>query len=122
MHRHGKVAIGSRNIIYDLVVLDTHTDETVTSIRLEQAEQGVFLPGDDVLYINKGDNIQIQNLSCLICRVSVFRRNLNGLLKKLTNRTNHLNRVLVISDKPKFWCMPHDKELCHPLFRKIDKF
>lgn len=104
-----------------LVATDNETGECVIGIDFRNSKHENYLPGDMIEYSQKGENIALKNLSCLILRVSKFKRNLNGILKKLANTEAPLNRVLIIRKTTNFWCIPHDQNLQHPMFRSIRK-
>jgi hypothetical protein len=81
------------------------------NIPIELITSGLFLEGDDVAFSIKHNCITIKNLSCIQLRVSRFRRNINSIMKNITNNQHPLNRVLVkVKGKhSSFWVIPYDK-------------
>lgn len=88
------------------------TDENgdmVLNIPPELIASGLFLEGDDVSFTAEPGCIRVENLSCKEMPVSRFKRNLNGILKKINNDSHPLNRVFVKRKTSSFWIIPYDK-------------
>lgn len=54
----------------------------------------------DIIRIKKTHALEVKNLSFLKLITSVFKRNLNGLLKKISNTEHSLKRIYIECSKP----------------------
>jgi hypothetical protein len=98
-------------------IIELDDGELGFQIPQELIDSGLFLEGDEVdISIDRRKRIEVRNLSCPVLQVSRFRRNLNGILRNMSNPNHHLRRVLIKRKrKASFWCVPHD-ELLKPTF------
>ena len=107
----------TKNHITELVVMLNYTP--VLSLTPALIDDQEHWPGDQVYYYEKHRQGQIQNCSCQVLLCARFRRNLNGLMKKLANPEHPLNRVLVRDKEHAFWLIPHEQHLRHIWFQNL---
>ena len=116
-YRMAKVIVSSKHHQSGLRVVDNETSELIKRLDLNKSKYSSYLPGDQVLYRKNEECVELKSLSCTVLKVSKFKRNLNSILKKLANKDDPLNRVLVLHRHANFWCIPHEKDLRHTLFK-----
>jgi hypothetical protein len=86
----------------------------------EVRQSGVYLPGDNIKIYNKNGVTLIENLSCQVLKGTRFSRNLNSLMRNMSNESHPLNCVLIKNklDKLCFWLLPYEQHLRHPYLRE----
>jgi hypothetical protein len=107
----------TKNQISELVVILNHKPVLSLTQTLMNSEE--YWPGDQVYFYKKHEQYKIKNRSCQVLLCARFRRNLNGLLKKLASSEHPLNRVLVRDKKHAFWVIPHEQHLRHSRFQNL---
>jgi len=107
----------TQNQITELVVMLNH--KPVLSLTHTLIDSEEYWPGDQVYFYKKHGQQKIKNRSCQVLLCARFRRNLNGLMKKLANAEHPLNRVLVRHKEHAFWLIPHEQHLRHSRLQNL---
>jgi len=111
----------SNNIAnYELMAVDLEIDAVITRLDKDAVHSGLYLPGDNIKIYNKNGLTLIENLSCQALKGTRFSRNLNSLMRNMSNEHHPLNRVLIKNnlDKSCFWLLPYEQHLRHPYLRE----
>jgi hypothetical protein len=103
----------------EVVVILQKDSTTVLSLTDALVDSQEHWSGDQVYFYKKHGQRHIINRSCQVLLTARFRRNLNGLMKKLANPGNPLNRVLVRHKEHAFWLIPYEQHLRHRWFQNL---
>jgi len=103
----------------ELVVMLQKNNAPVLSLTKALIDSQEHWLDDQVYYYEKHGQRLIKNRSCQVLSCARFRRNLNGLMKKLSNPEHPLNRVLVRHKEHAFWLIPYEQHLRHSQFQNL---
>ena len=118
--RYRQIDEKSNNIAnYELMAVDLEIDAVITRLDKDAVHSGLYLPGDNIKIYNKNGLTLIENLSCQVLKGTRFSRNLNSLMRNMSNESHPLNRVLIKNklDKLCFCLLPYEDHLRHPYLR-----
>jgi hypothetical protein len=103
------------------MIVDIENDEVIKILAKDAISAGLYLVGDNINVCKKNGTAITKNLSCQILKASRFSRNLNSLMRNMTNKDHPLNRVLVKNkfNESCFWLLPDEAHLRHPYLREI---